>query len=182
MHSRTSFYPEYDLAKTILSSRKTHRTGISHFVHVEEGLIILNNLTDDADTKGAFCLHPLIQKTSDFIDNYICLKDCSPISVALAVEYRWIANQGTRYYLETNPGAKIILSEFLEINHMLIADKIQNRKDFLATFNRNDSEFDALDQYFKNWMEALKISEPEYGIHVELIDKRTIRNSHRRRG
>jgi hypothetical protein len=56
----------------------------------------------------------------------------------------------------------IRLSPLKDVNDMLIADKIQNRKDFelyhLGTHDRSEQ----LDQYFKNWLEKLEVSEDFY--------------------
>lgn len=49
-----------------------------------------------------------------------------------------------------------------DVQHMLIADKVQNRKDFecyhLGTHPRSAERL----PYFKNWLEVLGISESRY--------------------
>ena len=45
---------------------------------------------------------------------------------------------------------------------ILIADKIQNRKDFELYHLGKHERSDELDSYFKNWLERLNISEEFY--------------------
>ena len=45
---------------------------------------------------------------------------------------------------------------------MLIADKIQNRKDFQLYHLGTHTRSEQLDQYFKNWLEKLEVSEDFY--------------------
>ncbi len=56
---------------------------------------------------------------------------------------------------------EIRLSLLEDVNAMLVADKIQNRKDF-ETFHQAHPRHDVLALYFRNWMERLGISEKEY--------------------
>ena len=54
--------------------------------------------------------------------------------VALAIEYRWVANQNARGVV-CAPHGRIRLSCLPLVNTMRGADKVQNRKDFLASFS-----------------------------------------------
>ena len=45
---------------------------------------------------------------------------------------------------------------------MLVADKVQNRKDFLAFHEGIHERTLELDYYFKYWLEALQITEEMY--------------------
>jgi len=49
-----------------------------------------------------------------------------------------------------------------EVNDMLISDKIQNRKDFEIYHLGKHERSSQLDQYFKNWLTKLDISEEQY--------------------
>ena len=110
----------------------------------------------------AFALHPLVQPDEELQKHFELLAGCDPIAVALAMEYRWVANNGVRRVVANN-GWKITLSIFPVINQMLVADKVQNRKDFLATFDRNDSaNFIELNRYFDAWLYALNVTDEAY--------------------
>jgi len=50
---------------------------------------------------------------------------------------------------------------------MLVADKVQNRKDFLAYHKGTHARSDELDYYFKLWLRRLDISEERYQELVE---------------
>ena len=75
-----------------------------------------------------------------------------PQAVVLAMEYRSVANR----YLSNMPlraTEDIELSLLPEVNQMLIADKVQNRKDFLIYHADSHPRADALSQYFVNWLQ-----------------------------
>ena len=152
---------EWEIARRVLEPVHARRTGISHFQHVREGVRILQTLSAPLISQQAFTLHPLIQKTDDFVNNLALLEGCDARAVALAVEYRWVANQGVRQRVREN-GWQITLSSFPAVNQMLLADKVQNRKDFLLHFPPSHPDFDELVRYFGCWMEALGVSEERY--------------------
>lgn len=155
---------EWQIAMDMLRGRRAKRSGKPYFNHVKEGVQILQILGAPLITQQAFCLHPLVQADADLAKNYCLLRRCDPLAVALAMEYRWVANNGTR-----KSGIPLALSVLPEVNQMLVADKIQNRKDFLETFNRADPEFSAIDCYFKEWLGLLAITENQYEWIVEKL-------------
>lgn len=52
---------------------------------------------------------------------------------------------------------------------MLIVDKVQNRKDFELYHLGKHKRSNELNQYFKNWLERLSISEDKYHHLKQLI-------------
>ena len=50
---------------------------------------------------------------------------------------------------------------------MLIADKVQNRKDFLKYHYGTHKKSVELDIYFKNWLRALNVTEADYNFLIE---------------
>jgi hypothetical protein len=84
------------------------------------------------------------------------------------MEYRRVANN----YLSKrmiNSIDEIELSPLKDVNDMLIADKVQNRKDFELYHLDTHERSDVLDQYFKNWLIRLGITEERYQELVKLI-------------
>jgi hypothetical protein len=57
---------------------------------------------------------------------------------------------------------EIRLSPLKDVNDMLIADKIQNRKDFDLYHKGKHERSEELDEYFKNWFNRLGITEEFY--------------------
>ena len=78
--------------------------------------------------------------------------------LALALEYRNIANATLSARAIAGP-EDIPLSPLADVNLILIADKIQNRKDFLLHHASTDPRAAELDRYFKLWLERLGVSE-----------------------
>lgn len=152
---------EYQTVKDFYGLQVQKRSQVPLINHIDEGIKILNYLNASSDTIGAFCLHPLIQNTPNF-KKFLAKVKCwySPNAMMLAVEYRNIANQ----YLPTdyaNEKWVAPISDIPEINQMLIADKVQNRKDF-ERHRKLYSNHQILDGYFKVWLSSLKIFEDDY--------------------
>lgn len=154
-----------------------NRTLIPYINHIKEGLIILDKIGATDNAKYAYCLHPIYQvkKTEEelsYIEKYEA--EFNPHVVLLAKQYAKTANS---YLCKRHYQSKddvIRLSEYPEVNQMLVADKIQNRKDFEDHYeNQSDKETfdrsDRLSQYFKNWLKALSVSEDAYQAYKKLI-------------
>jgi hypothetical protein len=153
---------EWALARERLRSRVARRSGVSYFQHVAEGVAILAALGAPLVAQQAYCLHPLTQSDEEFNVNLDLLGRCNGAAVALAIEYRWVANQNARGVV-CAPHGRIRLSCLPLVNTMLVADKVQNRKDFLASFSAaKHPEYGELVRYFVLWMEALEISDERY--------------------
>jgi hypothetical protein len=56
-----------------------------------------------------------------------------------------------------------------------MADKVQNRKDFLAYHRDTHPNRDILDAYFKRWLERLGVTEKMYNNMCEAIDDYKLR-------
>jgi hypothetical protein len=120
-------------------------------------------------------IHPLLQSDADLknnLDKVISTVDIKVVSMAL--EYRNIANAflSDRLQLIIDNNllhlSSIKLSPLKEVNDMLIADKVQNKKDFEKYLkNREDvPNSQTLDLYFKMWLDVLEVSNDKY---LELV-------------
>lgn len=87
-------------------------------------------------------------------------------AVLLAMEYRNIANQYLSHRV-INSIDDIELGPVPGIRQMLIADKIQNYKDFLIYHKDTHERAAELDEYFKNWLAKLDCVE----IYCEITGK-----------
>jgi hypothetical protein len=61
-------------------------------------------------------------------------------------------------------------SVMAEVNEMLVADKVQNRKDFLLYHRGKHERSDALDLYFRRWLERLGVSEERFADPYDAAD------------
>jgi ABC-type amino acid transport substrate-binding protein len=90
-------------------------------------------------------------------------------AVMLAMEYRSVANAYLSHR-EIDNIEEIKLSPLVEVQHMLIADKVQNRKDF-ELYNSDHPQAEALSEYFDNWLRRLGISEQRYQTLIEALQR-----------
>ena len=159
---------EYQMIVAHYGERRAERSQVLLINHINEGLMILDRIGASEYAKRAYCLHPLLQADPDLARYHMMVaKDCDPVAVLLAMEYRNTANA----YLSTKVGNtdQLKLSPLPEVNDMLRADKIQNRKDFLAYHFGTHPRSQDLDQYFREWLQALDVSEQQYLDHVDAI-------------
>lgn len=142
--------------------RTTARSGVPLINHIKEGLYVLNVIGADLPTQRAYALHPIFQGDSELARlGSEGVAKFDPWVVALVMEYRSVAND----YLSTRPITaltEIRLSPLPQVQQMLVADKVQNRKDFEAYHKGTHPRSVELERYFQNWFERLGISEEFY--------------------
>jgi hypothetical protein len=150
---------EYKAIEASYGSRRAERSQVLLMHHVDEGLQVLAQRGASTRAMKAFCLHPLVQEDVVLAASYARLHELTddPAVLALALEYRNIANAT----LSTCPIASasdIPLSPLAEVNEMLVADKLQNWKDFVLQHRATHPRNDALERYFALWHERLGIT------------------------
>lgn len=169
-------WEEYEMIVKFYGTRTAARSGVPLINHIHEGLELLLQLGASRDAMRAYCLHPLLQSDIDLATNVDSFYWCHvvPSVLILAMEYRNIANQYLSHRTISDI-SEISLSPLPQVNLMLVADKVQNRKDFLVYHYGTHARSDVLDQYFKNWLSRLQISDTDYHHLVEgRYTKRTI--------
>lgn len=159
---------EYKLISKHYGDRVAKRSGVPLMNHINEGLIILKAIGAVESTKRAYCLHPLFQADEDLQENYYMCSFVEPYVLLLALEYRNTANAYLSDKIDTD--WKLKLSPILEVNEMLIADKVQNRKDFITYHQGTHARSDALTRYFDKWLDALGIDATTYEFLCKRID------------
>ena len=145
----------YNIIQHHYKDKRAERSGVPLIYHIDEGLALLEHLGAAKNVKDAYALHPMIQSTKDFNNNYrINFSGVNSASLLLAAEYRHIANS----YLST--GVKEDFAGFTnnDIKLMLIADKVQNYKDFLNYHNGVHSKSKRLNEYFSDWFKLLGVN------------------------
>jgi len=145
--------PAYKLVQDFYGDIRAKRSKVPYIYHIDEGLAILNYLGASYNTKEAFCLHPILQMDKDFNENKdMDFSGIETEAIILAMEYRRTANS----YLSKSHPSKFVGFSCPEIREMLIADKVQNYKDFIK-YQKDTSGNIELFEYFNYWFELLKV-------------------------
>ncbi len=155
--------------------RRAERSGVPLIRHIHEGLSVLEALQAPQGAKDAYCLHPLFQRDEDLAKNYGLFQQMPSDVIVNILEYRnqanaWLsdkvrpnpdAHAAERFVLEGRPSWGVIES----VRQMLIADKVQNFKDFGLHHARTHARRGELELYFRTWLAALDVG-PE--LHARL--------------
>jgi hypothetical protein len=161
---------EYRLISEHYGDRTATRSGVRLMNHIDEGLIILDAIIATEKSKRAFCLHPLLQTDQDLKTNlHLVAQSTDPWTMMLAMEYRNTANAYLSDKIDTDQPLK--LSPLFEVNEMLIADKVQNKKDFMKYHFGKHDRSNELFRYFNKWLDALAVDNLSYQILCERIEK-----------
>lgn len=154
-------FREYDIISNFYGNQKANRSGVHLMNHIDEGLFILDKIGASELAKKAYCLHPILQSDEALLENYDLLKDVDAKVIICLMEYRSVANE----YLskrKINSIDEIRLSPLKDVNDMLIADKIQNKKDFELYHKDTHHRSSELSEYFDNWLIRLNVSDNFY--------------------
>ena len=172
----------YQLVSKFYGTRCAYRSKVPLINHINEGLLILDALGEGIHTKQAWCLHPLLQADIDLQNNWemVCvnMRHENPAAIMLAMEYRSVANEFLSDKIEIEslapaklpPVSAIRLSPIDPVNNMLIADKVQNRKDFITYHLGTHHRSAELDLYFSMWLKALGVTEDDYARYTALLN------------
>jgi len=162
---------EYQLITEYYGTTTTNRSGVQLINHIDEGLKVLSIIEASDIAKKAYCLHPIVQSDECLSKNYdFNFKQLDSKVLIAAIEYRSVANE----YLsnkQLNSIDDIRLSPLKDVNDMLIADKIQNRKDFEIYHKQTHPRSAQLYQYFKNWLQKLNVTESFYQKTIAILKK-----------
>lgn len=185
-HKNTYYY---NAIQDYYSGKSAERSRLPYMNHIDEGIVILDILRAPYMAIEAFCLHPLFQgdeQLKKFYNNKELHALMGSRVMQLVMEYRNVANNflpiaNTLSYKEPK------LSPIENVNWMLLADKIQNYKDFLK-YQRHPhmglkptmskEKWDNLDLYFQRWLQVLAPNfgftfDKEIQIAWKAIDKET---------
>jgi hypothetical protein len=152
--------------------------------HILEGAFILWQIYGfDEELLEAYCLHPIFQSdkllSQLFADAYSELSIISPRVVVLGMEYRRVANSYTIKNKVKKP-EDIDIGPLEKVHQMLVADKIQNKKDFMKYMYLKHERpayqkvSERSVQYFDSWLTRLGISQEMYQKIVEQVEQSNI--------
>ncbi len=139
------------------------RSRVPLIQHINDGLVVLQRIDASNEAMRAYCIHPLVQADRDLAANAHRLHELTGdvYVMALAFEYRRTAN-ATLSTRTIATAAEIPLSPLAEVNAMLVADKVQNRKDFLRYHRDVHPRREELERYFCLWLERLGIDDGRF--------------------
>lgn len=154
-------WPAYDAVTAFYGDRRARRSGQHLMNHIDEGLFVLRQIDAGPAVRDAWCLHPLVQADADLRHTWAegRLDGLEPAAVALAMEYRHVANGYLSHHARPADWPR---SPLPEVQQMLVADKVQNRKDFERYLRGDVPNGDRLDVYFGEWLDALGVDEARY--------------------
>lgn len=177
---RATWSPEYQAIREHYADRVAERSGAPLMRRIEEGLIILSELDATDDAMRAFCLHPLFQADDDLVrhgQEFMNSVDADPFVILLVMEFRSRANAWPSDRVQRTPAGLHVDTDGLPsagpieaVKHMLIADKVQQRKDFIRHLRGKHARSAELDLYFDQWMKALDVDQDEYEELCAAID------------
>lgn len=158
---------EYQMVESFYGDERAKRSGVLKMNHIDEGMYIMTKLGASDKAMKAFCLHPLLQQDEEMSLYFErCTLTCNSLAVMLALEYRNVANAWLSDKVEMTPfhdfplmNGNPRLSPLAGVNTMLIADKIQNYKDFIIYHRDTHARSEELDAYFKQWLLELQIDD-----------------------
>jgi hypothetical protein len=165
------FDEAYRAVTLFYGEKKAERSGVRYMNHIDEGLKIMRHFDASDEAMQAYCIHPIIQSTNDLVNElsgYSYLRDIDSHVAMLAMEYRSTANMYLSHKVNSLTGAEraIIVSRLDRIPGLklcLIADKVQNYKDFELYHRGKHRSSDELDLYFADWVhEILGVSKYRY--------------------
>ena len=156
----------YNIISKYYGDKCAKRSGVRYMNHIDEGMQILDRINASTVAFCAYCLHPILQDDETLEANMELVKDVDYKTLTTVMEYRNVANRGLSCYQVDNP-EHIYLGPLKDVHDMLVADKVQNRKDFLKYHLDTHPKSKELDRYFRNWLRALNITEAKY---AELIE------------
>ena len=159
--------PFYQIIQKKYQGKVARRSGVSYMNHIKEGVVILDFLYGyDKQVTEAYCLHPLFQSDNSLAE--ILNEDELPLisqrALVFAMEYRRVANSYT-IKNKVREIESIDIGPLPQVHQMLVADKIQNKKDFMKyMFYKHDRPSyqrvsERTLQYFDSWLARLQIAD-----------------------
>jgi hypothetical protein len=171
---------EYRAIKEFYGHRRAERSKVPLLHHIHEGVSILNAIGASKDARHGYMLHPLFQADTELytVGYEYANVATNAVPVALAMEYRvyanaWLSDKVIRqrdtlmHVGLPTPGPNKLVKQ------MLIADKVQNKKDFERYHKGTHKRSDELDSYFDTWLEVLGVGKQEYNELVAIADSIT---------
>lgn len=160
----------FEAISQFYGDRKAERSSLALLNHTIEGLAIMAAHAPGEpylfDAMQAFCLHPMLQTDEALQENHHQMRFHAPHAVLFAMEYRWRANNWLSDKVQHCRGMNVVTGrpdpgKLAPVQLMLVADKVQNYKDFL-THHSDTPRRQELHVYFNMWLAALNIDNADF--------------------
>jgi hypothetical protein len=178
--------PFYKLIQQKYKGKVAQRSGVSYMNHIIEGAFILHHIYGmQEELIEAYCLHPVFQSNKLLFQLFAVgsteLAVISPRVIILGMEYRRVANNYTIKNKVRNP-EDIEIGPLDDVHKMLVADKIQNKKDFMKHMYLKHERpayqkvSERSVEYFDSWLTRLSVSQEMYKEVVKHLEQSNITN------
>lgn len=167
-NAKASDSAELKLIRKHYGNRIAKRSRLPLINHIIEGLKMMEEMGASENAKKAFCLHPLVQDDEDlkkYWDSIVNNPEISRDVASLAMKYRSAANS---YLCRPNTDGYTLMNLKLivgrlnqDLIHMLVADKIQNEKDFEIHHKKTHHRSKQLARYYDLWLIYLDVCEEQ---------------------
>ena len=155
--------PEYALVKSYYGDQRAKRSGVLKMNHINEGIDMLKAMGASELAIKAYCLHPLAQGGDFAWEMVLTTPGLNSQARTLAMHYAFMADSylcrpaTDRYTVDDLH--KVIGPLSQDLIHMLVADKIQNEKDFERYHKGKHPHSEQLARYFCIWLDYLELCE-----------------------
>jgi hypothetical protein len=157
--------------------------------HIDQGLSILDYLCASQNAARAFCIHPLFQGDADLLAQGMSYasgngldRETAALSrsvpIVLAMEFRhWANAYSLKEALLDENGCQICTARpafgaLPQVKHMLIADKVHERKEFERHHKGRHVNSLSLGHYYSLWFDCLGVSEYQYEVLCHVMEPR----------
>lgn len=161
----------FEAISQLYGDRKAERSNLPLMNHIVEGLAIMAAHAPGEpylfDAMQAYCLHPMLQTDEALQENHHQMRFHAPHAVLFAMEYRWRANSWLSDKVRHHNGMNVVTGRpnpggISAVQLMLVADKVQNYKDFFTHHSETHLRAPELKIYFREWLAALGIDNADF--------------------
>lgn len=152
--------PEYALVKSYYGDKTAKRSGVPLMNHIDEGIDMLKAMRASELAIKAYCLHPLAQGGDFAWEMVLRTPGLNRDAVSLSIQYAHAADAYLCRPKTDHFTSKEIFQAVGRLSrdliHMLVADKIQNEKDFELYHKATHPRSAQLANYFCLWLDYLE--------------------------
>lgn len=144
---------EYDVIKQFYGTQVAARSGVPLMNHIDEGCELLVAWLRPDIELAAFCLHPIVQNDEPADATWVTWSE----AYDLACEYRdranaYLCRTDTDWIQTPDDLAMHMQPMSTACAYLLLADKVQNQKDFLIYHSLTHPRAAELQRYFSVWI------------------------------